>query len=84
MQEKDNRKETKKANGNQPLFQILWLAVLLGYATLGSDSAVTSIAIPDRVTTIGMYAFEHCEGLTNVTLGNGVLSIGLEAFESVP
>ena len=33
------------------------------------------------VTSIGAYAFEDCSGLTSVTIGNGVTSIGRSAFE---
>ena len=38
--------------------------------------------IPDSVTTIGDYAFESCEGLTNVTIPNSVTTIGGSAFRS--
>ena len=32
------------------------------------------------VTSIGNYAFEYCSGLTSVTIGNSVTSIGSSAF----
>ena len=41
---------------------------------------MTSIAIPDSVTSIWGYAFAGCGGLTSVTIGNGVTNIGQEAF----
>lgn len=41
---------------------------------------VTSITIPDRVTSIGNRAFYGCSGLTSVKIGNGVTSIGDWAF----
>ncbi|MCQ2449090.1 MAG: leucine-rich repeat domain-containing protein, partial [Clostridia bacterium] len=41
---------------------------------------LTSITIPDSVTTIGEYAFEDCTGLTSITIGTGVTSIGWGAF----
>ncbi|MGN1234590.1 MAG: leucine-rich repeat domain-containing protein, partial [Christensenellaceae bacterium] len=41
---------------------------------------LTSVDIPDGVTSIGDYAFYHCTGLTSVVIGNGVTSIGEEAF----
>ena len=36
--------------------------------------------IPNSVTSIGEEAFEHCSGLTSVTIGSGVKSIGSRAF----
>ena len=36
--------------------------------------------IPDSITSIGYYAFEYCSSLTSVTIGNGVTSIGSDAF----
>jgi len=32
------------------------------------------------VTSIGEYAFQSCSGLTSVSIGNGVTSIGFQAF----
>jgi hypothetical protein len=40
-----------------------------------------SYIIPNSVTTIGDYAFETCLSLTNVTIPNGVSSIGYAAFD---
>ena len=41
---------------------------------------MTSINIPESVTSIGNYAFEDCSGLTSVTIGDSVTSIGSDAF----
>ena len=42
---------------------------------------LTSITIPNSVTSIGNYAFLYCYGLTSITIPNSVTSIGEGAFE---
>ena len=42
--------------------------------------SLTSITLPDSVTSIGSGAFEGCYRLTSVTIGKGVISIGDVAF----
>ncbi len=41
---------------------------------------LTSVTIPDNVTTIGYRAFHDCDSLTSVTIGDSVTTIGSEAF----
>ena len=43
-------------------------------------TGLTSIEIPDSVTSIGRYAFYNCTGLTSITIPEGVTSIGDDAF----
>ena len=43
-------------------------------------SGLTSVTIPNSVTSIGNYAFADCSGLTSVTIPNSVTSIGNYAF----
>jgi hypothetical protein len=45
-------------------------------------TGITSINIPDSVTTIGGYSFYKCSGLTSVTIGTGITSIGDCTFYS--
>jgi hypothetical protein len=45
-----------------------------------SRSAITSVVIPDGITTIGKDSFRNCRQLTSVTLPNTITSIGESAF----
>lgn len=41
---------------------------------------LTSVIVPENVTSIGEYAFYNCSGLTSIAIPNGVTSIGESAF----
>lgn len=41
---------------------------------------LTSVTIPNSVTSIGREAFAGCEGITSLLIGNSVNYIGIEAF----
>ena len=45
-------------------------------------SGLTSVDIPDGVTSIGNGAFEICHSLTSITIPDSVTSIGNSAFDS--
>ena len=49
-------------------------------ASMSPSSSLTSVTIPNSVTSIGDYAFLYCDSLTAITIGNGVTSIGELAF----
>src|SRR5207237_2448127 len=51
-----------------------------GYSAFGVCSGLTSVTIPNSVTSIGDYAFGVCSGLTSVTIPNSVTSFGDYAF----
>ena len=43
-------------------------------------SGLTSLNLPDGITSIGESAFSNCSGLTSLTLPDGITSIGEYAF----
>ena len=45
------------------------------------ECKLTSIVIPEGVTTIGNWAFDGCESITSITLPETVTSIGSGAFQ---
>ena len=50
------------------------------YGSFGECHQLTSVVIPDSVTTIKMYVFQLCTSLTNVTFGSGLTEIEDDAF----
>jgi hypothetical protein len=60
---------------------ILWICFSSNrdYAFFGC-SGLTSITIPNGVTSIGNNAFRSCSDLTSIIIPNSVTSIGYEAF----
>ena len=53
---------------------------VIGENTFKYCTGLTSIEIPNSVTSIGSGAFYNCTGLTSVVIGNSVTSIGDAAF----
>ena len=54
--------------------------VAIGDNAFFSKSTLTSVTIPDSVTSIGDQAFYNCSGLTSVSIPDSVTSIGNQAF----
>ncbi len=59
--------------------------VLEGDANIGSYmfsdcSSITSITIPDSITSIGEYAFSNCSSLSSIIIPENVENLGLSVF----
>ena len=54
--------------------------VIDGQLSAFAPYELTEYSIPDGVTAIGDYAFNHCENLTSINIPDGITSIGVEAF----
>ena len=53
----------------------------IGSSVFTNCSGLTSVEIPNSVTSIGNSAFYNCSGLTSVVIPNSVTSIGERAFQ---
>ena len=53
----------------------------IGYQAFYYCDSLTSVTIPDSVTSIGTYAFNRCRSLTNIVIPNSITSIGYGAFD---
>ena len=60
-------------------YENLPVTIIGGYA-FQNGSGLTSITIPNTVTTIDERAFQNCSGLTSVIIGNSVTTIKMCAF----
>ena len=54
---------------------------VIGAKAFYGNTVLTSITIPNSVTSIGDYALRGCTGLTSITIPNSVTSIENSAFE---
>ena len=72
-------------NGNMPTSNIERVSIGNEVKILPNSfvngSKITSINIPNSVTSIGNSAFRYCSGLTSINIPNSVSSIGSSAFQ---
>ena len=61
-------------------YNVTELRSVNNYGTFRDCSGLTSVTIPNSVTSIGNSAFSGCSGLTSVTIPNSVTFIGEAAF----
>ena len=54
---------------------------VIGASAFEGNNTITSITIPNSVTSIKDYAFRSCSGLTSITIPYSVTSIGEAAFD---
>jgi len=59
---------------------INYSATLIPYSAFSECTNLTSIVIPDSVTSIGMFAFAVCNKLKNIEIPVGITEIGNSAF----
>ncbi len=69
---------TVSYNGNY--YTVTALRTVSYYGTFQNCSGLTSVTIPNSVTSIGNSVFYGCSNLTSVTIPNSVTSIGHNAF----
>ena len=69
-------------NDNMSTYDLHEDTQIIAYGVFSSCERLTSITIPDGVTSIGTHAFSSCSALTYITIPDSVTSIGNYAFDS--
>lgn len=55
--------------------------ILLNLLLFAKNNKITSVILPNSITSIGRCAFEYCDLLESVTLPNSITNIGESAFK---
>ena len=76
----DEEVKTTTLPANVDGYDVEYYTLKLPTHALYSCYGLTSITIPNSVTSIGDYAFLNCYGLTSITIPNSVTSIGDATF----
>ena len=66
--------------GDNTLIKSIKIEDFTGTTFNRSTSYITSVTIPDSVTSIGSNAFQNCTSLTSINIPSGVTSIGNSVF----
>ncbi len=72
----------KATNKNMSTYAIHGDTKVIGQYAFNGCSRLSSIVIPDSVTSICAFAFTGCSNLSSVVIGDSVTSIGSRAFSS--
>ena len=67
-------------SGNSSLTSVSINCPSTGYYAFNGCYNITSIVIPDSVTSIGIESFQGCTKLASITFGKNITSIGYKAF----
>lgn len=59
-----------------------YAVVGIGYAVFNGCTGLTSVSIPNTVTSIDAWAFNNCTGLTSLNIPNSITTIGDKAFKN--
>ena len=68
--------------GGNTLIKSIKIEDFTGTTFNRSTSYITSVTIPDSVTSIAYAAFQNCTSLASIDIPSGVTSIGSNAFQS--
>lgn len=70
----------KCANDSITSCHIIESAKIISGAAFSGAKSLSSIVIPNGISTIGEYAFDKCSGISEITIPKNIKSIGIYAF----